>query len=329
MRFWQLSLRSLKETYRDPVALVFLLAFPLIFMLLFGAAFGGDAVPSYAIGVIDDDRTLVSQSFITEALTAMPTFSVVGYDDTAIALEDLKLGDLRAYIVIPQGFGEQVSLSRQDEEADIVLNITYDESDLLVSGQIISSIDAATRDFARIEVAVSINADPINIETEITYIDFIAPGIIIFGLLIMIPTSARTMLRDRENRFLFRLLTTPARPWEFIFSYSLSLLVIAIVQIVIFILLGWLFGMDIVGGIGLAFVVFLLTALCSIGIGMVVASLTKSVIQGESLSWLFSMPLAVISGVWFSAEAMPSYIQTLAYAFPFVHAVDAARAVIT
>jgi ABC-2 type transport system permease protein len=41
------------------------------------------------------------------------------------------------------------------------------------------------------------------------------------------------------------------------------------------------------------------------------------------------MPLAIISGVWFSIEAMPSYIQTLAYAFPFAHAVDASRTVIT
>jgi ABC-2 type transport system permease protein len=62
---------------------------------------------------------------------------------------------------------------------------------------------------------------------------------------------------------------------------------------------------------------------------MIVASLTKSENQGESLSWLFSIPLALISGVWFSAEFMPTYIQTFAKAFPFIHAVDAARAVIT
>jgi ABC-2 type transport system permease protein len=159
--------------------------------------------------------------------------------------------------------------------------------------------------------------------------DFIAPGIIIFGLMIMIPTPPRIMLRDKESRFLYRLLPTPARPWEFITGYSMGLAVIAVVQIITFILLGWLFGMDIVGNIGLAFGVFLLTAVCSIGIGMIVASLTKSENQGESLSWLFSIPLALVSGVWFSAEFMPTYIQTFAKAFPFIHAVDAARAVIT
>jgi ABC-2 type transport system permease protein len=271
----------------------------------------------------------VSQSFISEALAEVPTLEVAAYNDTATALNDLKLGDISAYIVIPEGFGEQVSRSWQGEETDIVLDITYDESNFTASGQIISTINTTTRSFAEIEIPITINANPINVETEITYVDFVAPGIIIFGILIMIPTSARLMLRDKETRFLARLLTTPARPWEFIAGYSVSMMVIAITQIIVFILLGWLFGMDIVGSIWLAFIIFLLTAICCIGIGMVAASLSRSENQGESLGWLFSMPLSIISGIWFSVEAMPSYIQTLAYAFPFAHAVDAVRAVIT
>ncbi len=132
MRFWQLFIRSLKETYRDPLALGFLLAFPLMFMLLFGVAFGGDATPSYTIGIIDNDQTEVSQSFVAEALGSVPTLEITGFDDADTALEELKLGDLRDYIVLPDGFGEQVSQLWQGEEGDIALNITYDESDLLV-----------------------------------------------------------------------------------------------------------------------------------------------------------------------------------------------------
>jgi ABC-2 type transport system permease protein len=329
MRFWRLGLRSIKETYRDPLALAFLLAFPFVFMLLFGVAFGSNVTPTYNVGVIDQDGSPLAQSFLAEALPQVETIKATAYDDTAAALADLRLGDLNAYIVLPEGFGDQVSRILQGQEGEIVINITYDESALLVSQQIISTINAAARVFAQIEIPLTIDANPINIETEITNIDFIAPGIIIFGLMIMISTSARIMLRDKENRFLYRLLTTPTRPWEFISGYSLGMVIIAVVQIITFILLGWLFGMDIVGNIGLAFGIFLLTAICSIGIGMIVASLTKSETQGESLSWLFSIPLALISGVWFSAEFMPEYIQAIAKAFPFIHAIDAARAIIT
>ena len=329
MRFWQLFTRSLKETYRDPLALGFLLAFPLIFMVVFGAAFGSDTTPTYDIGVIDNDQTEVSQSFVDQALTQVPIFDVTGFDDTATAREELKLGELSAYVVIPSSFGTQVAQIVQGADGNIALDITYDESDLLISEQIISSINTATRQFAGIEIPITINTNPINIGVDITQMDFIASGIIIFGLLIMIPTSGRIMLRDKESRFLYRMLTMPAKPWEFIASYSLSMLVLATIQIFFFILMGWLFGMDIIGSLWLAFAVFLLTAICSIGIGMVVASLSKSENQGESLSWLFSMPLAILSGVWFSSEFMPSYMRTFADIFPFSHAVEASRAVIT
>jgi ABC-2 type transport system permease protein len=40
------------------------------------------------------------------------------------------------------------------------------------------------------------------------------------------------------------------------------------------------------------------------------------------------MPLAVLSGVWFSKEMMPGYIQFLGNLFPYAHAVTASRIVI-
>ncbi len=328
MRFWELCTRNLKETYRDPLALGFLLAFPLLFMLLFGAIFSGDTIPNYPIGVIDDDNTPLSQAFVDDALSEVPALKVSAYDDTAVAMKDLKFGDLKAYIVIPQGFSQQVSQSWQGKETNITLNITYDESDIMLSEQIISIINAVTRSFAHIEIPITINANPIHIETEITYIDFIAPGIIIFGLLILIPTSARIVVRDKEKGFLSRLLTTPARPLDFVSGYSLCLVFIAIAQIIIFIAAAWVFGMDIVGSLWLAFLIFLLVGLCSIGIGMVVASLSKSENQAEPLCWIFAMPLAMLSGCWFSIEMLPSYLRNIAYAFPYAHAIDASRSVL-
>jgi len=68
--------------------------------------------------------------------------------------------------------------------------------------------------------------------------------------------------------------------------------------------------------------------LSSIGVGMVVASLSKSENQAEPLCWLFSMPLATLSGVWFSIEMLPAYLRNVAYAFPYAHAIDASRGVL-
>jgi ABC-2 type transport system permease protein len=328
MRFLELANRNFKETYRDPLALGFLLAFPLLFMLIMGVVVGGEATPNFPIGVIDNDHTQVSQAFVDEALAEVPALEVSTYDDAATALKDLKFGDLKAYIVIPDGFGQQVIQSWQGDEANITLQMTYDESDIMISDQIISIINTVTRSFAQIEIPITISANPIHIETEITYIDFIAPGIIVFGILILIPTSARIMIHDKEKGMLSRLLTTPARPVDFLSGYSLCLIVIAIAQVIIFIAAAWGFGMNIVGSLWLAFLIFFLAGLSSIGIGMVVASLTKSENQAEPLCWLFAMPLAVLSGCWFSIEIMPSYIRSVAYVFPYAHAIDASRGVL-
>jgi ABC-2 type transport system permease protein len=328
MRLLALASRNLKETYRDPMALGFLLGFPLVFMVLFGAIFSGEETPSYAIGVIDEDNTPMSQAFVDEALAQVPVLEVSAYDDTATALKDLKFGDISAYIIIPQGFGQQVNSNWQGDKADIVLNITYDESDLQVSEQIITTINAATRAFARIEIPVTIDAEPIHIETEIDYMDFIGPGIIVFGILIIIPTAARTMVTDKEKGMLARLLTTPTRPIDFILGYSVGLVLIAAAQIIIIMVATWLFGLNMTGNPLLAFFVFLLTSMCCIGIGMVVASLTKTENQAEPLCWLFAMPLAALSGCWFSIELMPSYLRTFANVFPFAHTVEASRAIL-
>ncbi|MFC1899999.1 ABC transporter permease [Chloroflexota bacterium] len=329
MRIYRLAVRCFKETYRDPLALGFLLGFPLVFMLLFGAIFSTEGTSSFAIGAIDNDNTPVSEAFTDEALAAVSVLEIIDYDDADIALDDLTLGNLNAYIVIPPGFGEQVSMNWQGEEADIVLQMIYDESDIMLTEQIISIMNSVTRSFAKIEVPVNIDANPIHIETEITYVDFMGPGIIVFGILILIPTSARMVVRDKERGFLALLLTTPTRPAEFILSYSLCLVVIAIAQIIIFMIGAWALGMDAVGSIFLAFLVFFITGLCSIGIGMVVGSLSKSENQAEPLCWLFSMPLAMLSGCWFSIEMLPSYLRTIANLFPYAHTIEGARAVLT
>ncbi|MBI2850765.1 MAG: ABC transporter permease [Chloroflexi bacterium] len=328
MRLLNLASRNLKETYRDPVALAFLLGFPLVFMVLFGAMFGRNTDTSYPVGVIDEDKTIASEAFVNQALAGVPSLKLVTYTDTAKALKDLKLGDLRAYLVIPSGFGVQVSQNWQGKETDIILQMTYDESNPSLSQQLIATMNTATRAFARIEIPVTVKANPIHIETEITVIDFTGPGIIIFGLMILIPTSARVLVRDKEKGFLARLLTTPLRPFEFIASYSLSLIAIAIAQIIIFVAVAHAFGMDIVGNLGLAFLILLLAGLSSIGIGMVVGSLSKSENQSEALCWLFSMPLSLLSGAWFSSEMLPQYLKNAANAFPYAHAIAASRAVL-
>jgi ABC-2 type transport system permease protein len=328
LRFLSLAIRNAKETYRDPLALGFLIAFPLLFMLLFGAALGGNSDFSFTIGVVDEDDTEISGQFINQVLADIPVFKITVFGSTSQVTEDLKNGNIESALIVPAGFGEEIKKNWQNQDSDIILELVYDESDLTFSSQLISTVNTAVKDFARVNIPITIHTNHINIGSKVSQIDYVAPGIIIFGLLIMIPTSARIMVTDKESGFMGRLLATPTYPWEFIAGYSVSMLIIAIIQIIIFILLGMAFGMNIVGNIALAFLIFFLTAICSISIGMIVAALSRSSSQTEALCWLISMPLAILSGVWFSRDVMPGYIQLLGDLFPYSHAVSAARIII-
>jgi ABC-2 type transport system permease protein len=62
--------------------------------------------------------------------------------------------------------------------------------------------------------------------------------------------------------------------------------------------------------------------------GMIVGSLIKSESQA-GISWLFIVPLAMISGAWFTVDRMPSALKSVAGVLPFIHAIDASRAVVS
>jgi ABC-2 type transport system permease protein len=145
--------------------------------------------------------------------------------------------------------------------------------------------------------------------------------------MILIATGSMIIAGDREKGFLARMLTTPARPWDFILGYSLPFIPVLIISTLIYLGIGMALGLTIIGNLGHAFLIFFLIGLCSIGIAMIVGTLLKSESQSP-ICWVFIVPLAMISGAWFSVEGMPSAIKSIAEALPFIHAIDASRGII-
>jgi hypothetical protein len=64
MKFWEIGKRNLKEIYRNPVLLGFLLGMPVAFMLVFIAAAGGGQAEPIALSIVDEDHSQNSSAFI-------------------------------------------------------------------------------------------------------------------------------------------------------------------------------------------------------------------------------------------------------------------------
>jgi ABC-2 type transport system permease protein len=323
MNFWEIGKRNLKEIYRNPVLLGFLLGMPVAFMLVFCAAAGGGQAGPIALSIADEDHSQNSTAFIQYlgSIEAIELNEPI-YSEESQAQEDLEDGRISFYLLIPSGFG----VATQTQQT-INLELVYKGADPMLGLQIKPIIEAVGSEFLGV-------APPLNVELKGTEsriknpaVNFYFPGIAVYGLMILISTAAGIIAGDRERGFLSRMFTTPAKPWDFILGYSLPFIPVLIVSTLIYLGVGMALGLTIVGNLGYAFLLFFLIGLCSIGIGMIVGSLVKSESQ-TGISWIFIVPMAMISGAWFTVDRMPSAIRSIAGALPFIHAIDASRAVL-
>ncbi|HXZ29729.1 MAG TPA: ABC transporter permease [Dehalococcoidia bacterium] len=323
MRSWPIGKRNLKEIYRNPVLLGFLLGMPIAFMLVFIAAAGGAQASPIAMNIVDEDHSQNSSAFIQYlgSVDALKLNQPI-YSEKSQAQKDLEDRRISLYLLIPSGFE-----AAQQSQRTINLDLVYNEADPTIGLQVKLIIETVGSQF--LGVAAPLNVELTGTESKIKNpaVNFYFPGIAIYGLMILISTAAGIIAGDREKGFLSRMFTTPARPWDFILGYSLPFIPVLIISTLIYLGVGMGLGLTIVGNLGYAFLIFFLIGLCAIGIGMIVGSLVKSESQA-GISWLFIVPAAMISGAWFTVDRMPSALKSIAGALPFIHAIDASRAVI-
>lgn len=323
MRFWEIGKRNLKEIYRNPVLLGFLLGMPVVFMLVFCSAFGQGTVGPVRLSVVDEDRSQSSIAFV-ESLERIEAVELRGevYSEEARAREDMEAGRISLYLLIPRGFQDAAAAGQP-----VDLGVVYEGTDPMAGLRVKPVLEAAGSQFLGMPAPVNVEMKGVESRIENEVVNFLAPGIIVFGLMILISVAAEVIAADREKGFLARMLTTPAKPWEFIMGYSLPFIPVLIVSTLIYLGVGMAMGLTIVGNLGHAFLIFFLTGLSAVGIGMIVGSLIKSESQA-AICWVFIVPLAMISGAWWTVEMMPQGLQNFAGGLPFIHAMNASRSVI-
>ena len=150
----------------------------------------------------------------------------------------------------------------------------------------------------------------------------IAPGLFVYACIFIIMTVAQAFSEMRDQELLRRLNTTPMTSADFIASEIFSNMVIVILQIIIIYILAIPFGFtpntNAVGMI-LAFVLIIVFSLSSVGLGLIIATISKSSGTATGLSFLLILPqmfLGTFIPVTATTEPismfMPSYYVTKA-----------------
>ncbi|MBQ7088653.1 MAG: ABC transporter permease [Clostridia bacterium] len=167
-----------------------------------------------------------------------------------------------------------------------------------------------------------------NIPVALFQIDHLTPGITVFGLAFMSLFSATLIAKDRSSSLMQRLYTTPLTSADCILGYTLPILPIAVAQCVICYGAAVVLGLDVTVGILYAILGILPVSVLYIALGLLCGSVLTDKQVGGICGALLTNLSAWLSGVWFDLDLVGGAFKKIAYALPFVHAVDMERALL-
>ena len=161
-----------------------------------------------------------------------------------------------------------------------------------------------------------------NIPVMLFEIEHLTPGITVFGLSFMTLFAATIITKDRSGALLQRLYTTPMTAANFILGYALPMIPISIAQSLICYITAWLLGLTPTINILYALIGNIPVCVFYIALGLLFGSILNEKQVGGICGALLINLSAWLSGIWFDLDLVGGTFKKVAYALPFVHAVE-------
>ena len=310
--FWAMVVANLKMTVRNRQAIFWNLAFPAIFILIFGAVFGGDVTSSFDVGVTGPQSAVREQ--VTEGLEATEGFNVHSGDE-ADELDALNNSDRQVVLVIPE------SISNASP-----IGFYYN-----AEGGPTGSIARAAVQNALLGVLgeggnAPIESIPVS-TLDITFIDFFIPGILAMSIMNSGVIGLSTAFTSfREKGILRRIKVTPFALWKFILARIVaSMLVILTTSTILIGMASLVWGFELRGNWLLSLLVIVVGSLTFLSIGYAISSFARNTEAAASYANLVTFPMLFLSGVFFPVSSMPDWLQPVLNVLPLKYLVDALR----
>jgi len=321
-----LTVANIRSYLRDRAAVFWTLAFPLVFIVMFGLIFQGGG-SSLDIAWVDADGSPAS----TELRAAFAGQTGVSLADTTEAdgLSQMKVGSVDTIIVVPAGYGAALEAAGAGSSAPAPLDVYTDASQAQLAGavyQVVGNVLGVVNLDGRAPLVVPTGK---TVQTDnLNAISYFVPSMLGLSVMQVGIFAAIPLVADREKLILKRLAATPLKRWQLVGSNVLMRLLIAIAQAVIIIAVGTLaFGVEITGSLLLVGGFVVLGAITFLALGYLVASFAGTEDAANGMTSMIQFPMMFLSGAFFPIDQMPDVMRTIARVIPLTYLADALRQV--
>jgi ABC-2 type transport system permease protein len=325
----QLTLARVREFVREPEAMFWVFAFPLLLAVALGLAFRDKAPDRIPAGIVESGNP-GGAARATAAVLARSPVLLPRLMTPAAGRDALRTGKISLLVEIEGDRPPAATVPRSPSPPPpspppVVFRFDPTRPDARIAS--LAAEDALQRAAGRRDV-VATRSEEVT-EHGSRYIDFLIPGLL--GMNLMgtgVWSLAFSITTARQKQLLKRLIATPMRRSHYLLAQILGRLVFLVPELVVLVGVGWLaFGVAVRGSLGLLAITSLLGAVTFCGLGLLVSSRVRTIEGASGLANFVMMPMWLVSGVFFSSERFPDRLQPLIRALPLTALNDALRGI--
>lgn len=328
-RVKRMLVKEFIHVFRDPKMKGVIFLMPIVQALVFGYAVTTD-VRNVATAVMDLDNTPASRDLVARFENS-GYFTITSWlTEESEVREVLDRGEVRAVLRLNSGFGGDLLAGRPAR-----LQMLLDGTDSNTAGIVLDYSSRIAGEFSHAQLSgrnarMRGGAPPpagVTLETRTWFNanlesrNFYVPGVIaILVMLITLMLTSMAVVREKEVGTMEQVMVTPITPAEFILGKSLPFALIGFADVIAITLIGRLwFNVPIRGDIGLLLLASAFFIMTTIGIGLLVSTVSQTQQQAMMGTFFLYFPAVLLSGFMFPIANMPAAIRWFTLANPLRH----------
>ncbi len=312
-----LLVKEFKQIFRNRLMLPIIFVIPVVQMILLTYAASLE-MKGISMAVVDQDFSQASRLLISH-FQGSPFFEIeLRTSDYTEALRELTRDRVDVILHMKKGFEKDLYSEKLTELQLVVNAINTTEAGLINSycTQIVNDFNGQIRVQWFIPEGAGLMST-LEIIPQYWYNSLLDYKIYMFsGILVLIVTligmllTALNLVREKEMGTTEQINVTPIRKYQFIMAKLIPFMVIALFELAFGLIIGrLLFGLPMVGSIGLLFLFTCIYLLVVLGIGLFLSTISNTQQQLMFIAFFFMITFILMSGVFTPAESMPLWAQ--------------------